>query len=368
MAKVYSTQKEEKEKCIVIVVCCSKNDDKNRKLDEIVRLAESTDLEVVGSFSQNIKEFTKATVLGSGKLDEIRKYIDESNATIDVAIVDYALTGSQAKNISEILGVKVIDRVGLIIDIFAKRAQSSEAKLQVKYAQDRYLIPRLNEVRSAGGRFGGSGVGMRGPGETKLELDRRRIDKEMDLLRKEIKKVKEQRNVNRRNRDKNNIKKIAIVGYTNAGKSTLLNTLTKDNIYVEDKYFATLDTTSRKLYLGEGKYAIITDTVGFITDLPHELVEAFSSTLEEARDADLILHVVDSNQKGKDGSMYFKENIRVTNKVLDDIGANGERILVYNKCDMLPSSDREDGVVYVSAKTGKGIDKLKEIISNKLFN
>ena len=357
-----------KENCIVIVVCENKNDDKERKLDEITRLAESTDLEVVTSFSQNIREFNKATVLGSGKLEEIKHFIENCEEIIDVAVVDYALTGSQMRNISDILGIKVIDRVGLIIDIFALRAKSAEAKLQVKYAQDKYLLPRLGGIKGSGGRFGGAGVGMRGPGETKIELDRRKLEKEMDFLKKEIQSVKKKREVNKREREKSGIKRIAIVGYTNAGKSTLLNALTKENIYAEDKYFATLDTTSRKLFLEYDKIPMITDTVGFITDLPHQLVDAFSSTLEEARDADLILHVVDPVQKGKDGSKYFEKNIEVTNKVLDDIGSTCERLIVFNKCDLLDEDDPiPEGVILVSAKNKIGLEELKEIIKNKLY-
>lgn len=366
--QTYSTE-EVRENCIVIVICSKKSDDKQRKLDEIVRLAESTDLNVLASFSQNIKEFNKSTVIGSGKVAEIKEFIDSCEEPVDVVIVDYALTGSQMKNISNALGVRVVDRVGLIIDIFARGAKSSEAKLQVKLAQDRYILPRLSEIQGSSGRFGGAGVGMRGPGETKLELNRRVLENEMDMLKKQIAKIKEQRQVTRRGREKSGIKKIAIVGYTNAGKSSLINVLTKDQIYADDKLFATLDTTSRKLYLGIGQIAVITDTVGFISDLPHELVDAFSSTLEEAKDADLILHVVDVGQ-GKliQGTEEFKHNMKVTNDVLDSLNATKERIVVYNKVDTLtkPMLLKENEVL-ISAKTGKGIDNLLNMIRNKLF-
>ena len=369
MKKFYETTQKEKDKCIVVAVCLNKNDDRERKLDEITKLAESTDLEVVNSFSQTIKDFNKATVLGKGKIEEINSYIEKCEEEISLVVVDYPLTASQTRNISDALKTRVIDRVGLIIDIFALRAQSAEAKLQVKYAQDRYLLPRLAEVKGSSGRYGGSAVGMRGPGETKLELDRRKLEKEMDFLRKEIMQIKNKRGINRREREKSGAKRIAIVGYTNAGKSTLINTLTKENIYAEDKYFATLDITSRKLFLGQGKNVVITDTVGFITDLPHELIDAFSSTLEEAKDADLILHVVDPTQVGKDGSSYFEKNIEVTNKVLDDIGSNCERILVFNKCDMIKDEkDLRDRGILVSAKKNIGIEELKNLIRNKLFN
>ena len=210
---------------------------------------------------------------------------------------------------------------------------------------------------------------MRGPGETKLELDRRVLEKEIDRLRKDILQVKEKRKVNRREREKNGIKRVALVGYTNAGKSSLLNVLAKENIYAEDKYFATLDTTSRKAYLKDGKTVLITDTVGFISDLPHELVDAFSATLEESADADLILHVVDPNMTDVKGeNLYYQENIRVTNQVLDEVGATKNRILVYNKVDLLSRPiEIEENVVLISAKTGKGIEKLKDIIYQNLF-
>ena len=365
--KLYNTSENKKDRCVVIVAITSNKENKERKLDEITRLAESTDLEVVSAFLQNVKEFNRSTIIGSGKVQEIKAFIEEND--IDLAIVDYKLTGSQARNLSNELGVRVLDRIGLILDIFAKRAQSAEAKLQVKLAQSRYLLPRLAEVKETSNRYGGGSVGMRGPGETKLELDRRVLEKEIDRLRKDILQVKEKRKVNRREREKNGIKRVALVGYTNAGKSSLLNVLAKENIYAEDKYFATLDTTSRKAYLKEGKTVLITDTVGFISDLPHELVDAFSATLEESADADLILHVVDPNMTDVKGeNLYYQENIRVTNQVLDEVGATKNRILVYNKVDLLSRPiEIEDNLVLISAKTGKGIEKLKDIIYHNLF-
>lgn len=366
--KLYDTTSQQKDKCVVIVVCENKKDNKDRKLDEITRLAESTDLEVTASFSQNIRDFNRSTIIGSGKVEEIKEYISQNE--VDIAIVDYNLTGSQARNLSNAFGVRVLDRIGLILDIFAKRAMSAEAKLQVKLAQSRYLLPRLAEVRETSNRYGGGAVGMRGPGETKLELDRRVLEKEIDRLKKEIVSVKEKRKVNRREREKNGIKRVALVGYTNAGKSSLLNVLAKESIYAEDKYFATLDTTSRKMYLKDGKSVILTDTVGFVSNLPHELVDAFSATLEEASDADLILHIVDPNMTDVAGeNLYYEENIWVTNEVLDSVHATENRILVFNKSDILKEQkfDENEKCIYVSAKTGKNIDKLKEIIYANLF-
>ncbi len=367
MANKLHENKKVQENCVTIVVCTKKSDNKERKLGEINRLAESSGLNVVTSFSQNIKDFSRATVLGSGKLQEIKNAIQELEEEISLVIVDYALTGSQMKNISDALDCRVLDRVGLIIDIFASRALSSEAKLQVKYAQDRYLLPRLKEYQGTSGRFGGAGVGMRGPGESKLELDRRKLESEMARIKKEIEKAKTQRQVTKRSRESSGIPRVALVGYTNAGKSSLLNLLTKDNIYADDRLFATLDTTSRKLYLGD-KNAILTDTVGFISELPHELVDAFSSTLEEAKDANLILHVVDASMtKNIDGEKEYIKNIQVTDKVLDDLGCTNNRILVFNKADLLkePVLMKEDQVL-ISTKTGKGIDRLLKTIKEKI--
>lgn len=367
LMKTYSTAPQ-KEKALLVVVLTKKGESKNRKIDEITRLAASTDLEVEGVFSQTIKEFNRATVIGSGKVEEICEFLKQH--PVDVVIVDYKLVSSQIKNLTDAFGTRVIDRVGLILDIFAKGAKTNEAKLQVKLAQNLYNLPRLAQLKGTSGRYGGGGVGMRGPGETKLELDRRLLEKEIDALKKQIAKIKEQRNVNRREREKNAIKRVAIVGYTNAGKSSLLNVLTRDDIYVKDKYFATLDTTSRKLYL-DGETVMITDTVGFISELPHELVDAFASTLEEARDAHLILHVVDPTATSltEDKEKYYIESMRVTNKVLDDIGATDNRIVVYNKCDLLSQRfELLPNEIFVSTKTKEGIEDLKKMIKQNLFN
>lgn len=367
LMKTYSTATQ-KEKALLVVVLTKKGESKNRKIDEITRLAASTDLEVEGVFSQTIKEFNRATVIGSGKVEEICEFLKQH--PVDVVIVDYKLVSSQIKNLTDAFGTRVIDRVGLILDIFAKGAKTNEAKLQVKLAQNLYNLPRLAQLKGTSGRYGGGGVGMRGPGETKLELDRRLLEKEIDVLKKQIAKIKEQRNVNRREREKNAIKRVAIVGYTNAGKSSLLNVLTRDDIYVKDKYFATLDTTSRKLYL-DGETVMITDTVGFISELPHELVDAFASTLEEARDAHLILHVVDPTATSltEDKEKYYIESMRVTNKVLDDIGATDNRIVVYNKCDLLSQRFALlPNEIFVSTKTKEGIEDLKKMIKQNLFN
>ena len=359
----------EKENAVVVAVCTTKGEAIKRKLDEISRLSYSADLNVVKEFYQIIKDFNKATVLGSGKVKEIRQYIENCDEIIDVVIVDYPLSGSQMNNLSKEFKVKVIDRVGLIIDIFAKGAKSREAKLQVKLAQDLYILPRLAQFQGTSGRFGSAGVGMRGPGESKLELNRRVLEKEMESLKKQIEKIKLQRQTTRKERLKSPQPKIALVGYTNAGKSSLLNCLVKENIYADDKYFATLDTTSRRLFLDNDKQAIITDTVGFISNLPHQLVDAFSSTLEEVEDADLILHVVDiSLHNEENGEKEYQANIKVTNQVLDNLGATKNRIIVFNKSDLLekPIIIKENEVL-VSTKNKKGIDLLLNKIKENLF-
>ena len=357
-----------KENAVVIVVCSKKEDSRERKTDEINRLCFSSELNVVKNFYQVIKDFSKATVIGKGKVDEVKNFIRECEEIIDVVIVDYPLTGSQMKNLSNEFGVKVLDRVGLIIDIFARGAKSREAKLQVKLAQDLYVLPRLSQMQGTSGRFGSAGVGMRGPGETKLELNKRILENEMISLKKQIEKIKMQRQSTRKERLKSDIPKIALVGYTNAGKSSLLNLLVKDSIYADDKYFATLDTTTRKLYLQDSNYAVITDTVGFISDLPHQLVDAFSSTLEEATDADLLLHVVDvSLDKEEDGKKEYQVNMKVTNDLLDKLGATKNRIVVYNKADLVskPIEIGENEVV-ISTKKKTGIDMLLTKIKSNL--
>ena len=367
MKEIYKEQME-KENALVIAVCVKKSDNIDRKLDEIKRLSFSAGLNVVDSFYQIIKDYNKSTVIGSGKVKEIKEYIETCEEIIDVVIVDYALTGSQMKNLSNEFGCKVIDRVGLIIDIFARGAKSREAKLQVKLAQDLYLLPRLSQMQGTSGRYGSAGVGMRGPGETKLELNRRVLEKEVENLRNQIEKIKQQRQSTRKERLNSSLPKIALVGYTNAGKSSLLNALVKENIYADDKYFATLDTTSRKLYLGENQYAILTDTVGFISELPHQLVEAFSSTLEEAVDADLLLHVVDvSLQEDIDGKKEYILNMEITNKLLDDLGATKKRVVILNKCDKLEKPHLlQENEVLVSTKTKRGFEDMLNKIKSEL--
>ena len=355
---MYDNFKIEKEKAIIFCPIQSEKE-KAYQFAEISRLCFSADLEVDKIFSQSVEAFNRRTIMGTGKLEEIKEYIKENPC--DCLVVDFQLTGSQLRNLSEELNIKVLDRILLIIDIFALNARSSEGKVEVKLAQNKYLLTRLSSLQGSFGRFGGKGAGMRGPGETKIELDRRKLEKEIFLLEKEIEKIKNGRRQNKVLREKNGIKSVVLGGYTNAGKSSLFNLLTKENIYADDKLFATLDTTSRRLFLGDGDFCLLTDTVGFISKLPHELVESFSATLEEVKNADLILHVVDISDE------FYKKNIDITNKILDDIGATENRLVILNKCDLLekPVAIEKNQILFTT-KNKEGIDNLKYVIKQLL--
>ncbi len=359
MSKMYDTNEDIIEKAVVFCPI-EKDTDKVFQFAEIKRLCNSANMEVLKIFSQDIKALNRRTIIGSGKVQEIKQFIKESDA--NVLVVDFKLTGSQLRNLSDELGVKVLDRILLIIDIFACNAKSNEGKIEVKLAQNRYLLTRLSSMQGTQGRFGGSGAGMRGPGETKLELDRRKLESEIIMLEKEIEKIKRVRAQNKIARKQAGIKNVVIGGYTNAGKSSLFNLLTRDNIYVQDKLFATLETTSRRMFLKDDKFCILTDTVGFISKLPHELVESFASTLEEIKDADLILHVVDVADEN------YEKNIKVTNEILNDIGATQNRIVVLNKIDLMnkPFEVKENEIPF-SVKKKTNLEKLKDAIYKKLF-
>ncbi len=356
---MYENVKNEKEK--VVVFCPIENDkDKEYQFAEISRLCFSADMEVQKIFHQSIDAFNRRTIMGTGKLEEVKAYLQENPC--ECLVVDYQLTGSQLRNLSEELGIKVLDRILLIIDIFALNARSSEGKVEVRLAQNKYLLTRLSSLQGSAGRFGGKGAGMRGPGETKIELDRRKLEKEILLLEKELEKIKNGRRQNKILREKNGIKSVVLGGYTNAGKSSLFNLLTKESIYADDKLFATLDTTSRRLFLGDGQFCLLTDTVGFISKLPHELVESFSATLEEVANADLVLHIVDV------ADPFYKKNIDITNNILDGIGATDNRLVILNKCDLLEKPIQiEKNQVLFTTKNKEGVDKLKSII-NELLN
>lgn len=352
----YST-KQEQESAILVGVIYRNKEDVNAQLKELERLAETAGVKVLGKTYQLIREVTPATLIGEGKVQEVLELLKQTGANL--VIFDEELSGSQAKNLSEIFDCKVIDRITLILDIFAGRAISNEGKLQVQLAQLKYNLPRLASIQGTSGRFGSGGVGMRGPGETKLELNKRIAQDNILKLEKEIAKIKQAREVQKKNRNTSGVFKVAIVGYTNAGKSTLLNLISKAGIYADDKLFATLDTTSRNVYLDYGKKIVLTDTVGFISKLPHNLVDAFASTLEEAKDADLILHVIDASNAD------YTKQIEVVEEVLKQNNITAPIIKVYNKCDMVQDTTDFDGVC-ISAKKNIGIDVLKQEIINKM--
>ena len=356
-APAYAVTQAEPERAVLVGI---DNDDGYDTLEELKALADTAGVNVVHVERQRKRPVDNGTYVGSGKADELRLIGSATEA--DVFIFDDELTAIQIRNLESILGTPVIDRTILILDIFASRATTREGKLQVELSQLKYRLPRLLGVGVAMSRQGASGVGMRGPGEKKLEIDRRRIHRRIYELEQELKEVEKQRTVRRSVRRKSEVPVVALVGYTNAGKSTLLNALSDSDVLAEDKLFATLDPVVRGISLPNGTPCLISDTVGFINKLPHELVQAFRSTLEEVRDADLILHVVDA------ACPYYEVQMRVTEQVLESLGAgNTPCIEVYNKCDLpdaIPS--RRENAVSISARTGRGLDTLLARIEREL--
>lgn len=335
-----------------------------RSLDELEELVLTAGGQVVKKVLQKRQTIDSAYYIGKGKLEElslIRQALD-----IDMIVFDDELSGAQIRNIEEIVGIKVIDRTTLILDIFAQRARSKEGKLQVELAQLKYRISRLIGLGNQLSRLGG-GIGTRGPGEKKLEVDRRHIRRRISYLEAELSKVEKRRDFMRKTRDKDSLPVIALVGYTNAGKSTLMNALCQSEVFAEDKLFATLDPTARSFKLPKGREAILIDTVGFIRKLPHELVEAFKSTLEEAVYADVLIHVVDiTNEEAI-------EQIEVVNSILNSLGAlNKPVVMALNKVELLPQRQRAPilnpmgGIVEISALTLEGIDELLKAVADVL--
>ncbi len=324
-------------------------------MDELRELTLTAGGNIVGQVIQKRRSIDKNHILGPGKLEEIKDFASQHG--VNLIIFNENLLPAQIANIENLVDCRVIDRTMLILDIFAQRARTAEGKLQVEAAQLKYLQPRLVGRRSDLSKLAG-GIGTRGPGETKLETDRRYIRERIRKLDEEIEKLAKNRSLLRAKRVKNE-NLVAIVGYTNAGKSTLLNTLTNADIYAEDQLFATLDTTTRRVVFESGSSALLTDTVGFIRDLPHEIVKAFKSTLEEAAFADLILLVADASDP------LCQDKIDVTKRTLEEIGADAKQIVVFNKCDKLDKDfDNQllQDSVFISAKTGFGLDLLKQKI------
>lgn len=338
-------------------------------LAELAQLARTAGAEVVGTLTQRLDRPTAAYLLGKGKLEELTSLKGELG--YDLVIFDEELSPAQQRNIEQVLQVKVIDRTALILDIFANRARTHEGRLQVELAQHEYLLPRLAGRWPHLERLGG-GIGTRGPGETQLESDRRIIEQRIQRLKKDIEEVRKQRAMYRRRRSRLGMPIVALVGYTNAGKSTLLNTLTDTEVFVEDKLFSTLDPTTRRLFLPNDQEVLLTDTVGFIQKLPPTLVAAFRATLEELNEADLLLHVVDITQKNA------AEQSQTVDDLLDDLNLGAKpRIIAINKVDLLTEDseviDRygeqfggDNEMVLISAIKGWGLDRMLQLIADTL--
>lgn len=326
---------------------------------ELSELAKTAGAEVLATILQPKETPDTATYLGSGKLEELKFLCEKNDANL--VIFDDELTGSQQKNIEDAVGVRVIDRSMLILDIFASRAMSKEGKLQVELAQLKYMLPRLTGMGRSLSRLGG-GIGTRGPGETKLESDRRHIRTRISHLLSELKEVELRRGYARQRRKKDGVLTVSLVGYTNAGKSTLMNRLTDAGVLAENKLFATLDTTSRALKLPDDREVLLIDTVGFIRKLPHHLINAFKSTLEEAVHADVILNVIDFS------SPEHKLHRKVAEDILNSLGCSDTPIInVYNKCDLADFTYKPDeDNIYVSAVTGQGMEEILKLISIKI--
>ena len=337
-------------------------------MEELHNLAIASDLEVVYTITQAINKITPNLYIGSGKVDEIKRYVNNLDA--DMVIFNNELSGSQVRNLEQILDCRVIDRTLLILDIFAKRAKTKEAMLQVEIAQLDYLLPRLVGLTDSLNRQQG-GIGSRGPGEKKLELDRRRIIRERSKLEKELEDVVKNRQIQRRTRNKTNVKKVAIVGYTNAGKSTLLNSLvdiTSHNqdkkVYVKNMLFATLETATRHIVLDNNKDFILTDTVGFVSNLPHKLVESFKSTLEEITEADYLVHVVDTSNE------FYEKQIEVTKDTLEELGVHDiPTLYIYNKFDLLDHEIKPTNFpnIIVSLLDKKGVSQVLDFLEKEIF-
>ena len=334
-------------------------------LEELKQLADTAGATVIKKFIQKRPKPDPAFFIGRGKVQELALYAQQEN--IDLCIFDDELSPAQQRNIESVMGIRILDRTALILDIFAQRARTNEGKLQVELAQLQYTLPRIMGKGLMLSRLGG-GIGTRGPGETKLEVDRRRIRDRIAFIKDQIEKVKAVRSLHRSKRKKNNVFEVSLVGYTNAGKSTLLNTLTNSDIYAKDQLFATLDPTTRQLTLPNKQEIIITDTVGFIQRLPHQLIAAFRSTLEVVTEADLLVHVIDVSHE------LYKEQAAAVHEVLKEIGAETKPVItVYNKIDKLPTDSKladrlalEEDTVCISAAKKLNLESLQQMIESHL--
>lgn len=351
------------EKVILVGISEQDGDDAEDSLAELAELVKTAGAVVVGTLIQKRETIHPGTYVGTGKVDEIAQLLAATGAT--GIVCDDELSPAQMKNLESILATKVMDRTLIILDIFAARATTSEGKIQVELAQLKYRLSRLSGLGKSMSRLGG-GIGTRGPGEKKLEIDRRLINDRIAQLNRELKEVVKHRDITRAKREKNDVPVVAIVGYTNAGKSTLLNHLTDAEVLEEDKLFATLDPTTRMLELDRHQQVLLTDTVGFIRKLPHHLIEAFKSTLEEAKYADYIFHVVDASNPQMDKQMH------IVYETLDRLGVKNKKIVtLFNKMDQRmddePLQDfRADHILMISAARNEGLDKIKDLLQEML--
>ena len=362
MAQTYENEQME-EKVILIGVSEQEGDDAEDSLAELAELVKTAGAVVVGTLIQKRESIHPGTYVGTGKVDEIAQLLAATGAT--GIVCDDELSPAQMKNLESILATKVMDRTLIILDIFAARATTSEGKIQVELAQLKYRLSRLSGLGKSMSRLGG-GIGTRGPGEKKLEMDRRLINDRIAQLNRELKEVVKHRDITRAKREKNDVPVVAIVGYTNAGKSTLLNHLTDAKVLEEDKLFATLDPTTRVLELDGHQQILLTDTVGFIRKLPHHLIEAFKSTLEEAKYADYIFHVVDASNPQMDKQMH------IIYETLDLLGVRNKQIVtLFNKMDQRTDDEplqdfRADHILMISAARNEGLNEIKELLQEML--
>ena len=362
---------EEKQKVLLVGVNLNDEFYFFKSMSELEELVKACQMLPIGSVVQNLKEINSAFYVGSGKLEEIKDKINELHP--DLVVFNNELSPSQLKNLELKLDIQILDRTSIILNIFALRAKTNEAKMQVEIAKLRYMLPRLSGLHlSLGRQGGGSGFSNKGSGEKQIELDRRIIEDRISKLNKELSELDTRRNIQRRKRSDSQIPLVSLVGYTNAGKSTLLNTLVdlslsdeSKKVYEEDMLFATLETSIRKIKIKDGKEFLLSDTVGFIRELPHMLIKAFRSTLDEVKNSDLLLHVVDFSDED------YEENIRVTNSTLKEIGADNIPVIyVFNKCDKVNDTKLpyvDGNKVYISAKNNIGINELINVISNNIF-
>ena len=362
MAETYENEQIE-EKVILVGISEQDGDDAEDSLAELAELVKTAGAVVVGTLIQKRETIHPGTYVGTGKVDEIAQLLAATGAT--GIVCDDELSPAQMKNLESILATKVMDRTLIILDIFAARATTSEGKIQVELAQLKYRLSRLSGLGKSMSRLG-CGIGTRGPGEKKLEIDRRLINDRIAQLNRELKEVVKHRDITRAKREKNDVPVVAIVGYTNAGKSTLLNHLTDAEVLEEDKLFATLDPTTRMLELDGHQQVLLTDTVGFIRKLPHHLIEAFKSTLEEAKYADYIFHVVDASNPQMDKQMH------IVYETLDRLGVKNKKIVtLFNKLDQRTEEEplqdfRADHILMISAARNEGLDKIKDLLQEML--